>query len=247
MKCDALIWIARNFLADLRRDPKALYRVASWYPNMRSLSFPAGSLPLADIFDFIPKAMEQPVVFQGVFERPIFPRHLPQETEHYTASTSLADSYCLALLAQTYGSQQILEVGTSFGQTALLFALNTPAHSQITTLDIQRDNPTVGVHFQKHPLHHKIVQKFSTLPALEKSLTPHSFDLIFIDGDHSYQGVLQDTECALRLIRSGGLICWHDYVFKYRRSVVKALDQLRQQNGLNIKKIAYTNVSAAII
>jgi hypothetical protein len=38
-------------------------------------------------------------------------------------------------------------------------------------------------------------------------------DLVFIDGDHSYDGVRSDTEHAFRLLRDDrSVIVWHDYV-----------------------------------
>ena len=36
------------------------------------------------------------------------------------------------------------------------------------------------------------------------------FDLIFIDGDHSREGVIQDTELARSVLSEKGAICWHD-------------------------------------
>ena len=36
------------------------------------------------------------------------------------------------------------------------------------------------------------------------------FDLVFIDGDHSRDGVFQDTQLAKRIIGDAGVICWHD-------------------------------------
>ena len=36
------------------------------------------------------------------------------------------------------------------------------------------------------------------------------FDLVFIDGDHSRDGVAQDTELAKEIIGASGVICWHD-------------------------------------
>ena len=36
------------------------------------------------------------------------------------------------------------------------------------------------------------------------------FDLVLIDGDHSYEGVLQDTELVRKIIDECGAICWHD-------------------------------------
>jgi predicted O-methyltransferase YrrM len=38
-----------------------------------------------------------------------------------------------------------------------------------------------------------------------------SFDMVFIDADHSYQGCLADIEHYFQLIRPGGLVCGHDY------------------------------------
>jgi hypothetical protein len=40
------------------------------------------------------------------------------------------------------------------------------------------------------------------------------FDLIFIDGDHSYQGVLADTKNTFNLLKDeSSIIVWHDYGF----------------------------------
>ena len=36
------------------------------------------------------------------------------------------------------------------------------------------------------------------------------FDCVFIDGDHTWEGVKQDTELALSLIHKRGSIIWHD-------------------------------------
>jgi predicted O-methyltransferase YrrM len=36
-------------------------------------------------------------------------------------------------------------------------------------------------------------------------------DLVFVDACHEYEYVRNDTDIALRLSRSGGLIIWHDY------------------------------------
>ena len=36
------------------------------------------------------------------------------------------------------------------------------------------------------------------------------FDVIFIDGDHTYDGVKKDFELYSDLINKGGIICFHD-------------------------------------
>lgn len=40
---------------------------------------------------------------------------------------------------------------------------------------------------------------------------PQDCDAIFIDGDHSREGVLNDTMLALQIVSAGGIIIWHDY------------------------------------
>ncbi|MGF1655769.1 MAG: glycosyltransferase family 10 domain-containing protein [Verrucomicrobiales bacterium] len=54
------------------------------------------------------------------------------------------------------------------------------------------------------------------------------FDIVFIDGGHESFNVLADTLNALRILRPGGLIIWHDYkaVDAPGRSVLAALHNL---------------------
>jgi hypothetical protein len=40
---------------------------------------------------------------------------------------------------------------------------------------------------------------------------PASYDLIFIDADHSYESVRNDTELILPLLSPTGFVVWHDY------------------------------------
>ncbi|MEX1187615.1 MAG: class I SAM-dependent methyltransferase, partial [Bacteroidia bacterium] len=36
-------------------------------------------------------------------------------------------------------------------------------------------------------------------------------DLVFIDGDHHFDSVVEDTRTAFRLVSEKGIIVWHDY------------------------------------
>src|SRR3990167_753554 len=57
-----------------------------------------------------------------------------------------------------------------------------------------------------------IVADTSVLAWLVK---PSIADTVFIDASHSYRAVAQDIEIANRLIKSGGIVCGHDYVQHY--------------------------------
>lgn len=51
-------------------------------------------------------------------------------------------------------------------------------------------------------------------------------DLVFIDGDHSYEGVKQDISLWLPKVRSGGIISGHDYDYPELPGVRKAVDEV---------------------
>lgn len=49
-------------------------------------------------------------------------------------------------------------------------------------------------------------------------------DLVFIDGDHRYEAVLDDIDNYLPLVRSGGILGGHDYGHKRYPGVKRAVD-----------------------
>jgi predicted O-methyltransferase YrrM len=49
-----------------------------------------------------------------------------------------------------------------------------------------------------------------TLNRVIKTLDGKKLDLLFIDGDHSYEGVKQDYKMYSQLVREGGIIAFHD-------------------------------------
>lgn len=50
-----------------------------------------------------------------------------------------------------------------------------------------------------------------------------TFDFVFIDGDHSYNGVMRDLEAWVRKVCCGGYICGHDYDHPQQGQVKQAV------------------------
>jgi|GEM_PF-1044057 len=142
------------------------------------------------------------------------------------------DALYLALLAQTLSPQVIFEIGTLRGDSALLFALNTPAESRIYTLDLPPDGssgPTLATTlvddkivllaharttqylYQSNPLGSKVTQLYGDSASFNFDAYKGQVDLFFIDGAHSYEYVRSDTLKALACVKPGGVIAWHDY------------------------------------
>ena len=55
-----------------------------------------------------------------------------------------------------------------------------------------------------------------------------SCDVVFIDACHEYRYVKNDTEIALKLLRSGGVVIWHDYGVWV--GVTRALNELYEND-----------------
>ena len=50
----------------------------------------------------------------------------------------------------------------------------------------------------------------STLYVIKRILNGNKLDFLFIDGDHSYEGVKKDFEMYGKLVGKGGTIAFHD-------------------------------------
>lgn len=62
------------------------------------------------------------------------------------------------------------------------------------------------------------------------------FDVIFIDGDHSYEAVKKDIELWYPKVKPGGIIAGHDYTEEYGYGVVKAVKEYFGDREVNILK-----------
>lgn len=72
----------------------------------------------------------------------------------------------------------------------------------------------------------KIVPIKGDSKEVHKYLNGDSFDLIFIDGDHSYDGTIADYNNFFSKVKLGGLICFHDYGGPGWPGVTKAVDEV---------------------
>lgn len=131
-------------------------------------------------------------------------------------------------IIRKYQPMRIFEIGTFQGRTTLNMALNAPK-AQIFTLDLPAEelsdtkmqiekaeeayvNKTLsGERFLNHPAQKNIEQLFGDSATFDFSPYYNSIDLMFVDGSHAYEYVINDTDRALKLVRKGGIILWHDY------------------------------------
>ncbi|MDE2875379.1 MAG: class I SAM-dependent methyltransferase [Gemmatimonadota bacterium] len=152
--------------------------------------------------------------------------------------------------------ERILEIGTFEGNTTVNLAANAPASARVFTLDLPPDwarryaldvpdihyNAATGNHtgrqFIETPHADRITQLWGDSAAFEWD--EHGpFDFILIDGCHTYEYAVSDTLNALRVIRPGGAIVWHDYGML--EDVSRAVDECAR--GIKARAIQGTRLA----
>ncbi|MBN2214029.1 MAG: class I SAM-dependent methyltransferase [Bacteroidales bacterium] len=169
-------------------------------------------------------------------------------TYSFLEGTSLiTDIMLLKKLAKSYPECNYLEIGSWRGES-IINVSEVSTHCTSVTLppsEMNTDKRYTDVHgvFSKNAknlteiLHNSHTFDFNTLD--------QKFDLIFIDGDHSYKGVLNDTKKTFNLRKdSNSVIVWHDYGVStetVRHSVLKAiLDGIPPENHKYLYHVSNT-------
>lgn len=136
----------------------------------------------------------------------------------------LNDMLFLLNLAKGRQARRILEVGTYRARTTLALHLNCPK-ATIISYDIQALDSEFRQAAQattQVELRHA-----SFIASAEALLREPRFDLIFVDGSHRYEHVIEDSGLALQLVAPGGIIVWHDYRYNgYFNSGLKVPEAL---------------------
>ena len=119
----------------------------------------------------------------------------------------------------------VLEVGTARGGTLFLFARISSPDAVILSIDLP-GGPFGGgypewrillyksfaIQNQKINLIRGNSHDFYTRKMVEKILEGRKLDFLFVDGDHTYDGVKTDFEMYGKLVRKDGIIALHDIV-----------------------------------
>jgi predicted O-methyltransferase YrrM len=121
-------------------------------------------------------------------------------------------------LASTTSPRAIGEIGSARGGNLFLFSLILPADSRLISIELEDDRIHRAVYRRLVGPSQKLFcitgdsHKPTTRERVQTALAGNQFDVLFIDGDHSYEGVSADFEMYAPLVRPGGIIGFHDIV-----------------------------------
>lgn len=126
----------------------------------------------------------------------------------------------------------LCEIGSDKGGTLLLFSRIATTNAKLISIDlnypaalakavpklIRRGQNATCIAADSHDL--------DTLRTVREQLHGSQLDFLFIDGDHSLEGVSKDFEMYAPLVRKGGIIAFHDIVpdFKTRFGILTEAD-----------------------
>lgn len=116
----------------------------------------------------------------------------------------------------------IVEIGTRMGGTLFLFTKVADTSATIVSIDYPDGHgggypksregfyksfavSPQNLHLIKGDSHNSL-----TLQMLKNIINDRPIDFLFVDGDHSYNGVKMDYEMYGSLVRPGGIIAFHD-------------------------------------
>ena len=134
--------------------------------------------------------------------------------------------------------RSILEIGTASGGTLFLFTRIAAEDAQFVSVDLPGGSGGGGYPSWKIPLYKEfplpgqrleLIRDDSHDPAVLSRVTElvgdRGLDFLFIDGDHSYDGVKRDFEMYGSLVKPAGLIAFHDIDFG--RGVRRFWDEIK--------------------
>ena len=169
------------------------------------------------------------------------------ETEARDGNVTPEELVVLASFAKKFQPRRIFEIGTFDGRTSLNLIANAAPDAELYTLDLPKsaitstelriktgdrkfiDKPSSGSRFVGTSYAPRIHQIYADSAKYDYSALHNSMDLIFVDGAHSYEYVMNDTEKVWPLLKNGkGIILWHDYGW---HEVILALNEFYTQDS----------------
>jgi len=152
----------------------------------------------------------------------------------------------LGKILQDLAPKCSLEIGTNLGGTLYLLCALSPPGARIISVDFPYGpSEGGGYRLRRVPLYRRFARDGQRLHLIRadshspetkdrvmRILSGEPLDYLFIDADHTYRGVECDFQMYSPLVRSGGIVAFHDifnYVPNPKFEVAKFWDEVKQR------------------
>jgi precorrin-6B methylase 2 len=133
-----------------------------------------------------------------------------------------------------------LEIGTFDGVVISKLCKEFPQSTFYSIDSFEKAHATDGGHIECVLENTQGCDNFVFLKGRSQNIVPlfesNIMDAIFIDGDHSYEAVLEDIRNCYRIAKDGGCIILHDYNLETVQHAV-ADSMFKDQNPLVVKDL----------
>lgn len=134
----------------------------------------------------------------------------------------------------------VVEIGTYRGGSAGLW-MKRYLPELFITIDVEKLADIDGCHY----LHGKSSQDPAVVEQVKQILNGRPVDFLFIDGSHKYANAKRDFELYSPMVRPGGLIMFHDVLYRYADGDVPTLwTEIKQH--YNYVEIAQNNDTTGV-
>lgn len=237
---DSALWSTVRHAAGIlssRRNMQQAVRACVRFP-MRYLA--------AQAVDLAP-AMTLGELFPGISCYPPMGR-----LDRYEYNVRLDEQIYLGFAVQAIGAKRIFEIGTFDGETTRYLAEAAGSEAHVWTIDLPPEAFTeaglqgwftaedVGRAYRGTPEAERITQLRGDSTSYDYRSYWNTMDVVFVDAAHDFSHGLADSRTALRLVRPGGCVLWHDYSPQWGRLVLAVNEATR---GRGLCRIAGTSLA----
>lgn len=120
-----------------------------------------------------------------------------------------------AIYDLSVGKSVLVNIGAGSGTSGLALREGAGGDAEIYTIDISSGGPLGGLTNERNAfwgtglkMPHQVLSDSRNYGFLWEN---GEIDLLFIDGDHSIEGIVGDIDAWVKHVKSGGIILVHDY------------------------------------
>jgi len=162
---------------------------------------------------------------------------------------SNVDTRVVTALSKYFGARTVLEIGVNIGSTANVVLRGNAGIREYYGLDIPgtwflSKGESAGCMVDDPRFRLMLIEGGSA--AVNSSELP-VMDMVFVDADHSYEGVRRDTALARSVVRPGSIIAWHDFAVPGLPGVTKFLFEENERIGDWIVHVKGTSVCYEVV
>lgn len=138
------------------------------------------------------------------------------------------EAVALGVLLRKFKAQRVFEFGTHRGVSTTQLALNIGRDGRVFTLELPRENRQTRFDLKSSAdaaianqdlkadlIPARLRDRVTFLEHDSATFDEHPYagtmDAVFVDGAHVYEYVRNDSEKGWRMLRTGGVIIWHDF------------------------------------